>query len=88
MLEFLRNGYCFAAEMWHHNRIAVAKGNTRRFLNQMHIIATHARHRAWVARMERMLRRAWRIRRNALMFVSTTIRNWKRPGVVDPTKGD
>jgi len=46
MLEFLRNGYCFAAEMWRHNRIAVAKGNTRRFLNQMHIIATHARHRA------------------------------------------
>jgi hypothetical protein len=46
MLKFLTNGYCFAAEMWRHNRIAVAKGNTRRFLNQMHIIATHARHRA------------------------------------------
>jgi hypothetical protein len=46
MLKFLTNGYCFAAEMWRHNRIAVAEGNTRRFLNQMHIIATHARHRA------------------------------------------
>jgi hypothetical protein len=40
------NSYCFAAEMWRHNRIAVAKGNARRFPNQMHTIATHPRHRA------------------------------------------
>jgi len=46
LLKFLTNGYGFAAEMWRHNRIAVAKGSARRFLNQMHIIATHARHRA------------------------------------------
>jgi hypothetical protein len=46
MLKILTNGYCFAAEMWRHNRIAVAKGNARRFLNQMHSIATRARHRA------------------------------------------
>jgi hypothetical protein len=25
MLKFLTNGYCFAAEMWRHNRIAVRK---------------------------------------------------------------